>query len=269
MKNRTFFILLLLGSTINIFAQKDSTLLKETKPAEKQRMFNFSFTWFEAGASIPLQENRLQNLPYGMSSYLAGPEVGSSFGFWGLGLYYKNHWGFSTIFTLQDYHVPDAAFRNYITSQYPGYFLSNAVQGHIYAVNNINFRLSYRFQTGKFAFEPQFQMGINDCKDFDNHFVLKEIGSNQFIEYDIKKENKKKNLLSYHLALKTAWCYTKPTANWNVEPGIRLDFMIIPTDFRYTITTTPYNKPETAVTVDVKRMRPAITITAFINFFKK
>lgn len=247
----------------NLESKKDSTI------SDTHHKLNFSFTWFEVGASIPFKEKKLQNIPYGMNSYLYGAKGGFAGGFFGLGLYYKNHWGLSAIFIFQDYTVPDAAFKNYISSQYPGHFLPYAVQGHTYTLYNINYRLSYRFQKGHFIYEPQFQIGINDCDDFDTHFVLKEAGSNKFVEYDIKKENTKKNIFSYHAAIKANWCFSKPDRKWNVEPGLRLDFMVIPTNFNYTITSTPYNMPATLYEVNVKRMRPAITITAFISFFRK
>ena len=65
-------------------------------------------------------------------------------------------------------------FTNYISSQYPGYYPSYLTQGHIYTLYNINYRLGYRFNKGHFIYEPQFQLGINDCDDFDTHFILKE-----------------------------------------------------------------------------------------------
>lgn len=72
-----------------------------------------------------------------------------------MGLHYKNHWGFTVVlFMFQDYSVPDAAFRNYISAQYPGYFLSEGVQGHTYTLYNINYRLSYRFQRERLFTSP-------------------------------------------------------------------------------------------------------------------
>jgi hypothetical protein len=244
-----------------------------SSPAQKDsagyHKLNFCFTWFELGTSIPFKEKKLHDLPYGMNTYLYGPKGGLAGGLFGIGLYYKNHWGISAILTFQDYSVPDAAFKNYISSQYPGYFLPYAVQGHTYTLDNINYRLSYRFHKGHFTYEPQFQLGINDCDDFDTHFVLKEEGSNNFIEYDIKKENVRKNLFSYRAAMVVRWRFSKPDWKWNVEPGFRIDFSVIPTNFNYTITSSPYNMPATIYEVNVKRMRPAMTITAVVSVFRK
>lgn len=235
----------------------------------KNHKLNISFTWFELGASIPLKENKLRNLPYGMNTYLYNPKGSFAGGFFGIGLYYKNHWGISTVFCFQDYSVPDTDFKNYISSQYPAHFLSSAVQGHTYTLYNINYRLSYRFHKSRFIFEPQFQLGINDCDDFPTHFVLKQLGSNNFTEYEIKKENTRKNLFSYHAAIVSRWRISKPDWKWNIEPGIRLEFMIIPTNFNYTITSTPYQMAPAIYEVNVKQMRPAFTITAAMSFFRK
>ncbi|MBA3665812.1 MAG: hypothetical protein H0W61_16645 [Bacteroidetes bacterium] len=269
MKNYILSLFCFFCFTLSTLAQMNSDPKKDSTTSYGYHRFSFNFTWFELGASIPLKEQKLQNLPYGMNSYLYGPKGGFAGGLFGLGLYYKNHWGLSAIFIFQDYSVPDAAFKDYISSQYPGHFLPSGVQGHTYTLYNINYRLSYRFQKNHFIYEPQIQIGVNDCDDFDTHFTLKEVGSNKFIEYDIKKENTRKNIFSYHAAIKAIWCFSKADRKWNVEPGLRLDFMVIPTNFKYTISSTPFNMPATIFEVNVKRMRPAITITAFLSFFRK
>lgn len=269
MKNYLLLSLCFVLLTLTAKAQKDTKHNKDTIDFATHHKLNFCFTWFELGSSIALKEKKLRDLPYGMNSYLYGSKGGFAGALFGIGFYYKDHWGISAILNFQDYTVKDAAFQDYITSQYPNYFLPYAVQGHTYTLNKLKYRLSYRFHTKRFVFEPQFQLGINDCDDFDTHFVLKENGSNNFIEYDIKKENTRKNLFSYHAAVVARWKYTHPDWNWNVEPSLRFDFMIIPTNFNYTITSSPYNMPSTIHEVNVKRMRPALTITAVLGVFRK
>ena len=251
------------------FLVQISSAQKNSKDSGDYHKLNICFTWFELGATVPFKEKKLRDLPYGMNTYLYGPKSSMAASFFGIGLYYKNHWGVSAIFNFQDYSVPDADFRNYISSQYPGHFLPYGVQGHTYTLYSINYRLSYRFHKGRFIYEPQFQLGINDCEDFDTHFVLKEEGSNNFVEYDIKKESTGKNLFTYRAGIVARWRFSRSNWKWNVEPGLRLDFLVIPTNFNYTITSTPYNMPATIHEVNVKQMRPALIITAVLSVFRK
>lgn len=189
--------------------------------------------------------------------------------FVGLGLCYKDHWGLSVLFSFQEYSVPDGDYKNYISSQYPNYFSPAGTLDHVYSLDNINYRLSYRFHRGRFIYEPMLQLGINDYDEFETHFVLKEKGSNNFIEYDIRKENTRKNIFSYRLGFAARWRLTRPDWKWNVEPGIKLDVLLVPTNFNYTITSKPYNMPATAYEVNVKQLRPAILITTGISVFRK
>ncbi len=238
-------------------------------PVARFHKVNFSFNWFEMGPCFPFKEKKLRDLPNGMNYYLYSPKVSFSGNFFGIGIYYKDRWGLSAIGTFSDFSVDDADFRNYITTQYPGHYIPYGAQAHIYSLNGIDYRLSCRFHKGHLIFEPQFQFGINDCQDFHTHFVLKEMGSNQFIEYDIKEENTKKLLLSYRAALMIHWCFNKPDRPWNVEPGLRFDLVVVPTNFHYTISSTPYNAPATVYEMDVKRLRPALNITLFMSIFRK
>lgn len=235
----------------------------------KNHKINFCFTWFEVGAGIPLKEKKLQDLPYGMNHYLSSPKTNMAGGLFGIGLYYKNHWGITVIYSFQDYTVPDAAYRDYISSQFPNYYLPFGVQGHTYSLNNFDYRLSYRFHENRFTFEPQFQLGINDYDDFDTQFILKEKGSNNFIEYTIKKENQKKHILSYQAAFITRYRFTKPQWKWNIEPGLRLAFMIVPTNYNYTISYNSYNIPATVNKVNIKQLNPNINITLVLGAFRK
>ncbi len=255
--------------TLSAVAGKNSGDKKSYKDSTGYHKLNVSFSWFEVGTSVPFKEKKLRELPYGMNTYLYGPKGGFAGGYFGIGFHYKDRWGISTIFNFQEYTVADGNFKNYISSQYPNHFLSTSVQAHTYTLYNINYRLSYRFHRGRFIYEPQFQFGMNDCNDFKTHFVLKEENSNQFTEYDIQIQNKRKNLISYRAALVVRWRYSRSDWKWNLEPGLRVDFMIIPTNFKYTITSTPYNEPATVHEVNVKQLRPAITITAVMSVFRK
>jgi hypothetical protein len=260
-----FFLILFCFSLFvsNSYAQKNSA------DTTHYHNLNVCFTWFELGAGIPLKEKKLRDLPYGMNHYLYGPKAGFAGGGFGLGFFYKNCVGLSTIFTFSDFKVPDRNYKNYISAQYPGYFLPNNMQARIYTLYNINYRLSYRFHKGHFTYEPQFQLGINDYKEFSTHFVLKEEGSNNFVEYSIHQGSVKKNLFTYRAAVIARWRFSKPDWNWNVEPCLRVEFMILPTNFNYTITSTPYNMPPAIQEVQVKQMHPTLTITAGLSIFRK
>lgn len=269
MKKINLILLCVIFTRIISFAQEHKYPSIDSSDFAKNHKINFCFTWFEAGASIPLKEKKLQDLPYGMNHYLYNPKTNLAVCFFGIGLYYKNHLGITVIYSMQDYSVPDGNYKNYISSQFPNYYLPFGVQAHTYSLNNINYRLSYRFHKNRFTFEPQFQLGVNDYRDFDTHFVLKEKGSNNFIEYDIKKENQKKNIFSYQVALVTRYRFTKPQWKWNVEPGIRLAFMIVPTDYNYTISYNSYNMPATVNEVNIKQLNPNINITVVLGAFRK
>lgn len=251
------------------YAQDNKHPIIDSSDIAKNHKINFCFTWFETGIGIPLKEKKLKDLPYGMNHYLYTPKNTMIAGFFGLGLYYKNHWGITVIYSYQDYSVPDAAYTNYISNLFPNYYLPYGVQGHTYSISNIDYRLSYRFHKKRFTFEPQFQLGINDYNDFDTQFVLKEKGSNNFIEYSIKKENQKKHILSYQAALVTRYRFTKPQWKWNIEPGIRVAFMLTPTDHNYTISYNSYNSPATVNKVNIKQLNPNINITVVMGVFRK
>lgn len=269
MKSRLFILFWLTFTTLISSAQNNSNSSEGNENTSNYHKLNFSFTWFEFGVGIPFKEEKLRDLPYGMNTYLYGPQRNLAASLFGVGLYYKNHWGISAILLFQDYSIPGADFINYISSEYPGYFSLSGARGHTYTLYKINYRLSYRFQKGHFVFEPQFQLGINDCDDFDTHFVLKDVGSNNFVEYDIKSENTRNNLFSYRAAVVVRWGFTKPERKWSIEPNIRFDFLVIPTNFNYIITSTPYNTPATVYNVNVKQMRPTLSITVGLSVFRK
>jgi len=237
-------------------------------PARHHR-FQLSFTWFELGASMPFKEKKLRDLPYGMDTYLYGPGAAFAVGYFGLGLYYRQHWGISVIYSGQDFHVEDAAYRNYIADRYQGHYLADAVQAASFSLYGLNYRIGYRFTSGHFIIEPQFQLGVIDQDEFQTHFVLKEIGSNRFVEYDMEKVSAAKSIFSYHAAVKVVRSVSKPERKWCVEPGLRLSFMVVPTDVTYTITSTPYQMPSTVHRIEVKQLHPAFTVTAFLSVFKK
>ncbi len=266
---KTTLLLTSLFFILGAVAQQNSHKEKDNQIAEVNHKLNFSFSWFELGASVPLNEKKLLKLPYGMNHYLYGPKGGLAGALFGIGLYYKNHWGISAILSFQDYYVPSNDFKKYVISQYPGRSIDGFAQAHAYSLNNINYRIGYRFHKNRFIFEPQFQLGINDYNDFQTHFILKEKGSNNFVEYDIKQENRRKNIVSYRAALITRWQFSKPGSGWNLEPGLRVELLVIPTNFNYTITSGFYNTPPTVQEVTVKQMHPAISITAVMGFFKK
>lgn len=270
MKKCIFILSCCLLLSLTLPAREKPALKGGSRDSAGYHKLNFSFTWFEAGGIIALREKKLRSLPYGMNNYLYKVKGGMAVGFLGIGLFYKNHWGISAIFSMQDYSVPDGDFKNYISSQYPNYFLTNNGElGHIYSLNSINYRLSYRFHKGHFTFEPQLQLGINDCDDFDTHFVLKEKNSNHFVEYDIRKENKRKYQLSYRAGVITRWRFTRPDWKWNIEPGIKLELLLAPTNYNYTITAAPYNMPPAVYELNVKQMRPALLITVAASVFRK
>ncbi|MEO8149708.1 MAG: hypothetical protein ABI723_18865 [Bacteroidia bacterium] len=230
---------------------------------------NISTAWFELGHFFPVKEKKLLSLPYGMDKYFYDTKGGFSAGFFSLGLYYKDKFGLEAIFRINDFHSENNDYRNYIAEQHPGYYTPQTLPAYYYSFQNIEYRICYKYHLKHFILEPKFQLGINDYSNSVMGFVLKEIGSNKFIEYKITNEDMRKNNFSYHFILNISKRFNPFKNSIKIEPALKFAYMIAPTEYKYTIEELPYGMPSTTNQFVVKHLNPAFGIEACVYFFFK
>ena len=266
---RIILLILLLSVSLITSAQFLSDTIPHYDPSPPEGKFNISFTWFELGRTIPMNENLAQNLPSGLAPYFS-PLKGSQFyGFFGLGLYYKNRWGVSVMYNSVNFTSSGDNFTNYLVSQYPNYYIQNDLSTFNYSLDHFVYRIGYRFRSGPMRIEPQFQFGVNDYSSHGRTYILKEKGSNHFISYSIQSENMKKTQISYRFGTVFRWSHSKPWWKWDLEPGIRIDFMLVPVEYRYTLKISPYDMQTITQSTQFKQWNPAFMISFVAGVMRK
>lgn len=258
-----FLFALYVGSTMASGREEDSVKKSFIKN------FNISTVWFEYGAVIPIHESHLRDLPNGLNHYLFNTNGEMAYGFFSLGLYYKERFGVEVLFRHSGFYVEGNDYRNYIAELHPDYYVPAVISTDYYSFEKLQYRICYRFYFKHFFLEPKFQLGINDYTDYDDVFSIKEKGSNQFISYRITKQNLRKNNFSYHFILNTSKRFDPFESIFKVEAGVKFEFMMVPTSYNYTIEEKPYGKPAIINQVHVKQLHPALGIEAFVYFFFK
>jgi|GEM_PF-2209685 len=244
------FILFSLESTANSYSS-DST---------KQSFlnnFNLNFAWFEVGSVIPIKENSLNNLPYGMDKYLSNTKAGFSASTFNIELWYKNKIGLELLLiSYYDFGYNKTSFDNYISNQYPNFYIKNGWNNG-FSSGGLGYRINYKIKLKKFQIIPKFQIGINNYNSSDDHRSFKEKGSNHIIEYSIEKKSLKKNIIDYHFIVD----FSK-SVNFMIpfEIGVKTEFITSPTLYQYTITEKPYSSPPKINQLTVKQNNPAWVI---------
>lgn len=265
---KTFYILLIFF----VFKTNARQAAKDSTKQSFFRQLNISTIWFELGTSIPFKEKKINSLPCGMDKYLNKLKGGDmSAGFFSLGLYYKDKIGVEfVLFRNSNYVAYPTEFNNYLSVKYPNNYIKN-IWGHSYSIRGKAYRICYKYHLKYFQIEPKIQLGFNNYINSDESAIFKEKGSNEFIEYSIKKESLKKTTIDYHLIIDVSKrVHFKSLGRTNVEFGVKTEVMMVPTSYRYTITETPYGMPEIKNEVIVKQNNPAWGIEAVVRlFFKK
>ena len=253
---------------IRLFAQsqtQDNDSVK--RPFIKN--FNLSTAWFEYGYYFPIHEKNLLKLPYGMSHYFYDMKGTTASGFFSLGLYYKEKLGVEVLYRQYDANADAEDFTNYISELYPGYYVPPLITTYYFSLNDIQYRLCYRIPLKRFTLEPKFQLGINDYKSYGSSFTLKEKGSNQYISYNITNVNLNKNNFSYHFILNASKRFNPFKSRLKIETALKLEYMMVPTNYQYTIEQISYGKPPVYNVLNVKQLNPAIGIEGCVYFFFK
>jgi hypothetical protein len=263
---KLIFIFLIVAFAENAWAlesEKDSTKKSFIKN------FNISTVWFEVGHFFPIHEKHLLDLPYGMDKYLYNTKGETSYGFLSLGLYYKEKYGIEVLYRHVGFNVEGDDYRNYIVEQHPDYYVPKTLPIGFYSFDKFEYRICYRHYFKHFFLEPKFQFGINDYTNYDDAFSIKEKGSNQFIQYTITKENLRKNNFSYHFILNVSKRFNPFKNVLKIETALKLEFMMAPTYYSYTIEEKPYGQPAVINNLNVKQLHPAIGIEGCVYFFFK
>lgn len=243
------------------------------KDSTKKSFFHhlsFSTVVCEAGPFFPVKEKKIRSLPFGMNSYLYNVQSGgTSYGFFAAGVYYDDRFGVEILYRRSSFEVDGAEFSKYLSSKYPEHYVKT-YWGVNEVVEGLAYRLCYKFHFRYFQVEPQLQFGINNLYTYDESFFLKEKGSNNFIEYSIRKVNQKKNIVDYHLIVDILKrLHLKGVDVFNFELGIKTELMMMPTSYNYILTESPYGGTPTVNEVQVKQNHLAYGVEAVIRFYFK
>jgi hypothetical protein len=225
-----------------LLAQNANSAVQDTSATRKFfHNFNLCFQWFEIGRSIPLKQKQFATLDYGLDKYTANIKGGISFAGLGLGVYFRDKFGIEVTFASQSTTTEGNEFIEYLSNKYPGYYLPKGSFHYSSSTDGIGIRLCYRKHFKHFFIEPKFQFIINSFDNYFPSFRLKEIGTNQFIQYTMSdKIIGTQN--SYHLFLNIAKRFNPFDARLKLEVGFMGEFMISPINQTISITETVYGQ---------------------------
>lgn len=206
---------------------------------------NIAFQWFEIGGTVPLNQKRIESLNYGLDKFMAKSKGTLSSGFLGFSVYYKDMIGVEGIFNQHSVSSDGTDFDAYLTEKYPGYYLPAGIFRYSSSTNGYGLRMCYRKHFKHFFIEPKFQFMINSYENHFWSFRLKEIGTNQFVQYMMTDQiHGQKN--SYHLILNIAKRFDPFHDILKFEFGLMAEFMIAP--IRQSVSVTEFHYGEVAVT---------------------
>lgn len=211
------------------------------EPTKFFQKVNFGFVWAEIGRSIPLQQKKISTLDNGLDLYMKDIQGEMFFGSLGLSITYKNKFGIEGLICYYSAGSQDNEFNSYLAEKYPNHYIPKGFR-YSYSIGNVGLRLFYRKNFKHFFIEPKFQICFNGFENNYSSFRMKEMGSNQYIQYSIEHEILGlKN--SYHLMFIVAKSFTLHDLGVKFMVGLSGELMICPIRETVTITEQPYGMP--------------------------
>lgn len=253
-------LIILISLTTGVFAQESGVEKKAL------RNFNLGIALIEIGKTVSLKQKRIETLNYSLDKFMANIKGNVSVNFIGLSLYYKDKIGVEALVSNTSTVSDGVDFKNYLSDKYPGYFIPDWISSYSSTNTSAALRMCYRKHFHHFFIEPKFQVMFNSFDNNYNSFKLKEMGTNQYVEYSITDEfHGAKN--SYHLICNIAKRFDPFKDIAKVELGLMGEFMIAPIHQSVTVTEAPYGQVGTTNTETFKLYNPSFNFALTLKVF--
>ena len=261
-KNNLLFCFLFIGYAA--FAQTKTADSTHHKRFEKLKPF---LTKFSIGLPdihfeycVPFKKTGNENLPYGMDKYFGVPKsetgfdfpFGNNFNFRIIAIYYKDKLGVEFYYGGFGGIVPMNDFAQYLEKKYPNHYISDDYsimnKGKDYDFKGVQFGITYKIHLKSFIIEPKFKIGFETQYAYNYEpYVFKEIGTNNFTEYQIEERvTTRKPEHSYHAQLnvgKRITLFKRAKRPFTFEAGIKGEYIYAPYSLNVKVNEHTYGMP--------------------------
>ena len=206
----------------------------------------------------PFRERSFAGLPNGLDKFFYPVHDGagffapftSNYSFRLIGLFYKDRIGLEMYAGGYGAKASINSYEEYLQAKFPGYYNTNDY--YYYRSSSLQFSglqygLAYKHHWKGLVIEPKFILGFEKWQSsWYNKWLFKEMGSNQFTEYEVNYWDSSRNNRSYHFQLRLAKRFKtsgKENPVW-LEFGLKTEYVMAPRRELYIqVTEKPYGKP--------------------------
>ena len=177
----------------------------------------------------PYRESSFAGLPNGLDKFMypfhdgAGffAPFSSNYRFRLIGLFYKDRIGLEMYTGGYGADVDIKPFEDYLQARFPNHYnINNYYRSGRRQFSGLQYGLAYKHHWKGLVIEPKFILGFERFQGDESKWVFKEMGSNQFTEYEINYWDSTRNNRSYHFQLRLA----KRFKTWGKEYPVWLEF---------------------------------------------
>ena len=228
-------------------------LPKEVQPDAYVHAIQVELPQVECKYSLPLKEAGIGNLPNGANLFFQSPQPGFSpvvinYTFRPFALVYKDKIGVAFYYNGFGAYLDMNGFNRYMVSHYAGQY-SNVPD--ISSLTTLYFEgpaigIAWRLHYRSFTIEPNFIFGFEHLSNVDlaTEEILKQNGSNQFLDYQLTTGSASPRQHSYRPRLQLGRrCHFKKVSTV-FELGLVFDYIYSPYAYNLTISQITYgNSP--------------------------
>ena len=222
-----------------------------TSPSSRKTFFSdlrLELPMLETKAGFTINDKSLLSLPYGMNDLLYPTKPYYSFvwtSFRWIAVYYKDKFGLE--FYSDDFSTslnPDK-FNNNLKNRFPGYYFSPGWILSDFEFGGQAIGISYRMHWKGLILEPKFLIGNESLRNDSSLYsaYLKQMGSNQFVEYNIGRFETTPHQRSYQGRFLIGKRWEKRNKPTGYEIGCQFEYIYSPYTARMDITQRSYGQP--------------------------
>jgi hypothetical protein len=230
----------------------------------------------------PYRERSFAGLPNGLDKFMYPTHneggyfapFGDNYRFRWIGLFYKDRIGLEMYTGGYGANVDINPYEEYLKAKFSGYYKKD----YYYSSGRqqfagIQYGLAYKHHWKGLVIEPKFILGFEKLRsDNASTWFFKEMGSNQFTEYEVKYWDSSHNNRSYHFQLRLAKRFKTSGKEYPVwlEFGLKTEYIMAARKELYLqVTERPYGKPEIVEGVPVPMRYRSIAFGMFFTVYLK
>ncbi len=242
--------------------------------------FRFRFPEFIYDRVFPFRIPSFSTLPYGMNQYMypTKPEAGffapftNNFSFRWLGLFYKDRIGLEVYSGGYGASVDMRGFNNYLQAKFPNHYSSDTLnmESNSYTFTGPQYGIAYKLHWKGLVLESKFILGFETMQSNGGAWIFKEMGSNQFTEYQVTERDSTRHQSSYHFQLRMAKRFRLGAHPTWYEIGLKTEYIeSSPNVLLLHISEKPYGQPETDEDLQLRTRFRSFTVGLFFTVYLK